>query len=420
MPLHSESEEPARRSLPKQPKIRPHTYSKMEQPESYGLAAPAYAAGAYKFDGGLALPTSMFQSVADMISQRDVETPAPSYINNFANWKETVEDEITEILQAADVVLDSSEEQSFQVGKQVTFRALEKFVERAKTVGWSSQPPEVRKEAAEKILARPQIPQRTPAWYAQGKEVLTASEFGKLFGTPRCVSQLVASKIPTGQAPSSNRLACMTCEMGAFDWGVRFEPVVKQILEAKWGVKIAEAGRIVHPKDTHVAASPDGIYLAATDPARVGRLVEIKCPITRKIGEGVPFDYWCQMQVQMEVTGIGECDYVEVKLDSIQGSATDLSGAEGYVWLLQNPQTCEMRYAYTEAEMIEGWDVVEKIPWRVNGMYTVTVMRDMGWYENTAEMRRQFWKNVEEARKIPEKPKVIVTKEPAACMIVDT
>jgi hypothetical protein len=206
--------------------------------------------------------------------------------------------------------------------------------------------------------------------------------------------------------------------MGPFDWGIRFEPVVKQILEARWGLQIAEAGRIVHPTDTHIAASPDGIILAATDPARVGRLLEIKCPITRAIGCGVPFDYWCQMQVQMEVTGIDEYEYVEVKIDSLGKNVTDLSGeAEGFVWLLQDPATCVMRYAYTEAE-VEGLEVVEKIPWRLGGMYAVTVARDRGWFQQTAEMREAFWIKVEETRQMPESPRVVVTKE-AACLILD-
>ena len=384
-----------------------------------------------KFDGGEVtthrLPGEMFRSAADLACWVDMEHPAPSYRDGFQQWKDSMEDTISEMLDLDDVELSIQEDVSFRIGKEVAFRALEKFVARANAVDWVFQTPEVRRDLAEQALLRPQIPQRTPAWYAQGKEVLTASEFSKLFGTPRCVSQLVMGKVPTPTTQSTNRLACMTCEMGPFDWGVRFEPVVKQILEKKWKVKIAEAGRILHPTDTHVAASPDGIFLEAEDPARVGRLVEIKCPITRKVGEGIPFEYWCQMQVQMEVTGIGECDYVEVKLDSIQGSATDLSGVvEGYMWLLQNPNTCEMKYAYTEEEVkaLEGWDLTETIPWRVNKLYTETVVRDKGWYQGTSEMRKQFWESVEKARKgayqvVEGKPKVIVIKEAPVCLITE-
>ena len=387
----------------------------------------------HKFDEakplGSRLQSHMFHSAAEIIGWSDLQAPAPSYAASFPDWKERAEVLLQDVLVSTDTKLSDSDEKSYEIGKQIGFRALEKFVEKATAVGWTSQTPEARRRAAEEILARPQIPQRTPAWYAQGKEVLTASEFAKLYGSPRCVSQLVMSKVPNPLAsPPTNRLACMTCEMGPFDWGIRFEPVVKQILEAKWGVKIADAGRILHPTDPHVAASPDGIFLEAADPARVGRLVEIKCPITRSIGNGIPHEYWCQMQVQMEVTGVGECDYVEVKIHSAHGSATDISGAvHGYVWLLQDPTTCEMRYAYTEpeAEALKeaGWDITETIPWRLADMYAVTVTRDRGWFQETAELRRQFWENVEKGHRgafqiVEGRAKtVIVTKEPAVCLI---
>jgi hypothetical protein len=359
----------------------------------------------------------MFQPVADIVSWRDLFAPAPSYSSEFSQWKEDVDEYVEEII--ADVEVNRDE---FDVVKLITYRALEKFVAKATAVGWAAQTADERRYIAEQGLNRPQIPQRTPAWYAQGKQVLTASEFAKLLGSPRSVSQLVQSKVPSANpSTQTNRLACMTCEMGPFDWGIRFEPVVKQILEAKWGVKIAEAGRILHPTDTHIAASPDGIILEATDPARVGRLLEIKCPVSRVIGEGIPFDYWCQMQVQLEVTGIDECEYVEVKLESIQGVNTDLSGTpDGCLWLLQNHTTFVMQYAYTPAELSgllgEGYELIETIPWRLSKMYAVTVTRDRAWFQSTGEAREKFWQQVEEARSAPS-PRVIVTKEPA-CMIV--
>ena len=370
------------------------------------------------------LPAHMFQHAADLLSWKDMDAPAPSYSGAFTDWKEAAEDVMSEIIAAGDGVIQADQE-SFELGKEVAFMALEKFMAKATAVGWSQQGAEARLAAAKELLERPQIPQRTQAWYEQGKQVLTASEFSKLLGTPRAVSQLVMSKVPAEVPQQTNRLACMTCEMGPFDWGVRFEPVVKQILAEKWGAEIAESGRIMHPTDPHIAASPDGIIMAATDPARVGRLLEIKCPITRKIGEGVPFDYWCQMQVQMEVTGIDECEYVEVKLDSIQGTATDLSGdTHGRLWLVQNPATCELRYAYTETEL-ESWLRLETIPWRLNSMYAVTVVRDRAWFQETAAARAKLWEDVEKAKKGEfkevegrQKSKVIVTKEPA-CLIVD-
>ena len=85
-----------------------------------------------------------------------------------------------------------------------------------------------------------------------------------------------------------------------------------------------------------------------------------------------------------------------------------------------------MKYAYTEEEVkaLEGWDLTETIPWRVNKLYTETVVRDKGWYQGTSEMRKQFWESVEKARKgayqvVEGKPKVIVIKEAPVCLITE-
>jgi hypothetical protein len=217
--------------------------------------------------------------------------------------------------------------------------------------------------------------------------------------------------------------------MGPFDWGIRFEPVVKMILHERWGAKILEAGRLVHPMDPLLAASPDGLILDAEDPARVGRLLEIKCPITREINQTIPFEYWCQMQIQMEVTGIDECEYVEVKIESNtrQGDLSGCSVPDGYVWLFQNTVDCKMSYAYDEVAkgscLAAGFDLIETIPWRLTTLFTKTVARDRAWFQGTASIRQQFWETVEKLRTgeiVPFEPKqklkVSVSKQ-GVCLI---
>jgi hypothetical protein len=364
----------------------------------------------------------MFKPVADYLRTTDTVNPASAHPSRLSLWQDQAEAEIDEIM------LDSEgpARTSAAAAKEIGLSLLGKFLSTATAAGWADQPPALRIAAAEEVLARPQVPQRTAEWYLQGKTVLTASEFATLYKTPRALGQMVMSKVPPFATTSSNRLACMTCEMGPFDWGVRFEPVVKQVLQKRWGAVIAEAGRIMHPTDPRLAASPDGIIMDATDPRRIGRLLEIKCPISRQIGEGIPFDYWCQMQVQMEVTGIEECEYVEVKIES----ATDLSGAaDGYVWLLQNSDTCEMRYIYTvqeRAEVAAPWHELEVIPWRVEGFYSELCVRDRAWFSSTEEMRADFWANVEKAREggfeVPvgrSKPKGLAVTVIKECQIVD-
>ena len=373
---------------------------------------------------------SMFTPVSDVMKWHDTLQPAPSYPAHYDKWRDGIQTSLEMVLEGGDS-LTQEEQDSADVVLEIGTSIFETFLKRATAVGWASQSKEERRHAVERILSLPQIPQRTPAWYAQGKTVLTASEFSTLYGTERAVRQLAFQKV---QPPSTNtnRLACITHEMGPFDWGVRFEPVVKGILEKQWGARILEAGRLLHPSDPLLAASPDGLFIDATDDARIGRLLEIKCPITREITETIPFDYWCQMQIQMEVTDIDECEYVEVKLDSITSKKSDLSGAvpDGHIWLFQDTATCKMIYAYTEEEKsayeLQGMDMIETIPWKVNRLFTKTVTRDRAWFQGTAPMRQKFWETVEKLRtgeiillesKQKQKQKVTVEKE--GCLITN-
>jgi len=147
-----------------------------------------------------------------------------------------------------------------------------------------------------------------------------------------------------------------------------------------------------------LAASPDGIIVEGGE--RLGRLVEIKCPISREIGGAIPFGYWCQMQIQMEVTGLDECEYLEVKLESAQARKgyeppTKTPVASGTLRLFKKDE--EYTYSYTETEK-EGWTLEETIPWHVASYHTVTVQRDNQWFQQTASLREQFWKDVAEAK----------------------
>jgi putative phage-type endonuclease len=102
-------------------------------------------------------------------------------------------------------------------------------------------------------------------------------------------------------------------EQAAFDatlpplkWGVMYEPVAQALYTASnAGVAVHEFGLLRHPTIPHVGASPDGI----TD---LGVMLEIKCPWRRRIVEGdVPTQYYYQIQAQLAVCGLTECDFFE-------------------------------------------------------------------------------------------------------------
>ena len=251
------------------------------------------------------------------------------------------------------------------------------------------------------LLSATQVEQRTDAWYAETKNIVTASEISGLWKSPRTRGMLVMSKVGEPQPVNTKRnSAFRRSETGPMDWGVRYEPVVKQILEDTMGAKIQDLGRIRHRKMNTIAASPDGLIVECSKfPELVGSLVEIKCPPTRVINDKIPFDYWCQMQLQMEVCERPSCEFVEVKFKELEEGQKPTEGSiNGWITLEGNSDTMELRYSYGESVPEGSWVIVEKYQWEVAQMRRVTLAKDQVWFESIQPQLEQFWKDVEAAR----------------------
>lgn len=273
--------------------------------------------------------------------------------------------------------------------------AYEQFLEKAINPEWSKKTMEEREAHIKALCERPQVEQRTAAWYAQAATVLTASEFSTLFGSARGRAALVQAKANPPPPSAPRAVAHRSEDIGPLNWGVRFEPVVKQILVKKWSCEIKEMGRLIHSTDSFLAASPDGLIVKSPHRDKVCRLLEIKCPYTRKVGGDIPFDYWVQMQIQMEVADIDECEYVECELVSKRPGQpiVDLSGCKftGNVYLWEKDGT--LVYEYDQVEK-EGWTLVETIPWGLHKYHNKVVRRDRAWYDSTHIWRQAFWTDV--------------------------
>jgi hypothetical protein len=277
------------------------------------------------------------------------------------------------------------------------------------------------------LLTVEQMPQRTTDWYTQKINMVTASEISSLWKGPRARINLIAAKC-TPPEPRENRLATLRAETTPMDWGVRYEPVVKIILERD-GSRIQELGRIQHRTMNGLAASPDGLYTAG--PLK-GSLVEIKCPISRAIQAEIPFDYWCQMQIQMEVCGIDSCEYVEAKIKEGDGTGAGAE-AEGYISLLlhTDDDSHEMKYVYHSDPVYqpsaeEPWICIETYSWACTSLRRTIVKRDLAWFEKVGPDIDLFWKevtDVREGRRVLEpakrktKPKI---EEPVGYSFIDS
>ena len=160
----------------------------------------------------------------------------------------------------------------------------------------------------------PQPEQRTDEWYKFRHEVLTASNIWKVFGTQRMQNEIIYEKCNDIDISKYNNINTES----PMHWGQKYEPVSIEWYESKYKTKVSDFGCIPHKKHKFIAASPDGIN---TDNSSnlYGRMVEVKNIVNREIN-GIPkYEYWIQMQIQMEVCELNECDFLETKFIEYEG-----------------------------------------------------------------------------------------------------
>ena len=267
------------------------------------------------------------------------------------------------------------------------------------------------KEELDTLLARTQTEQRTPAWYAQMSTILSASELGHLFASPYERGKFVISKTKP-PAPRYQPLAIPSDRMMAFDWGIRFEPVVKQIYEEKYGVTLKELGRMVHPVDPRCSASPDGLIYDCPKNERTGRLIEIKCPATREVDGKISKKYLWQMQMQLHVTNLQYCDFVEAVIVSKYNNTVHQEGPSHYYGYVAVIRYAEMKgdqefyYVYSPINCDADWvpdikeeeELIEITPWRLLQWSEQLVVRSEEWWTSLKPMMDTFWEDVEKAK----------------------
>lgn len=151
-----------------------------------------------------------------------------------------------------------------------------------------------------KLKKIPYIEQRSLEWFELRKKSLTASD---LFDAISKKNKLLAKKkagVYIENIDFNNIVATK--------WGTMFEDMaIRCYSQLNNNIKIHEFGLINNKKIENFAASPDGI----TD---LGIMVEIKCPYLREIKKDViPEKYYYQVQGQLAVCELNECDYIECK-----------------------------------------------------------------------------------------------------------
>ena len=161
------------------------------------------------------------------------------------------------------------------------------------------------------LIKIPEVKQRTEEWFEARKTRLTASDLCDAIKKTN-VSNVLAKKKAKIVIDTINYNA-----IPALKWGTMFEEMAARCYsQSNNNIKIYDFGLICDSKNEHFGASPDGIN-------ELGIMIEIKCPYSRKIIDNViPEKYKLQIQGQLAVCNLNECDYVECKFETFENEIT--------------------------------------------------------------------------------------------------
>ena len=262
----------------------------------------------------------------------------------------------------------------------------------------------------------PQPEQRTEEWYLFRHKYLTASNLWKAFGTQRAQNELIYEKckpINTDKYKSVNIDSPM-------HWGQKYEDVSIQWYENVYQTQVSDFGCIPHRKIEYLAASPDGINTDKTS-ERYGRMVEVKNIVNREIN-GIPkMEYWIQMQLQMEVCELNECDFLETKFveyedeenfnndgdfnESKDGKPKGImlffikDGLPLYEYLPFGSTLEEYdKWEVQIMEKHEGLTWVKKIFWKLEVVSCVLVLRNKTWFGTAVNVLNKLWNTIAHER----------------------
>ena len=275
---------------------------------------------------------------------------------------------------------------------------------------------------------KPQPAQRTDAWYEFRHNLITASNAYKVFDSQSTINQLIYEKCQPLKSEiceeDKNKMVNINTP---FHWGQKYEPVSVMLYEHLYKTKVNDFGCIKHEKYGFLGASPDGINVDQNN-ERFGRMLEIKNIVNREIN-GIPKkEYWIQMQLQMEVCDLEECDFLETKFMEYENASEFFDSnyeilpenihKKGVIIYFHNSIGMKPFYVYKpldiketdeilkwEEEMVDKYQssphnymYVKSIYWKLEILSCVLVLRNRNWFENNIKSIEKVWNIIENER----------------------
>ena len=270
------------------------------------------------------------------------------------------------------------------------------------------------------LKSKPQPAQRTKEWYDFRHNLITASNAYKAFDSQSTKNQLIYEKCqpnPSSNLDNDPETKVIQVQMvnvnSSLHHGQKYEPLSVMIYEDMYETKVDDFGCIQHETYAFLGASPDGINVDPNS-LRYGRMLEIKNIVNREI-DGIPKkEYWIQMQLQMEVCDLDECDFLETKFteyenaDSYWADTTDKrkgvimyfhtkDGKPFYKYMPFDVISFDKINAWQE-EMIDLYQSTEynyvwmkDYYWKLDIVSCVLVCRNRQWFKDNIDGLAEIW-----------------------------
>lgn len=357
------------------------------------IVKAAKATKAYKYKGQYNLYMATITDVTTATLVNDIDLSILKYIDAIDDKNNSSDDICKGILSSNENLANSGEYISARITVIREYR-----------------------EALKVLLQLPLMKQRTEEWFEARKTRLTASDLYDAVKGGN-VSIKLAKKKANIVVDTINYNA-----IPALKWGTMFEPMATRCYSQKMNnIAIHDFGLVCDTVNEHFGASPDGIN-------ELGIMLEIKCPYSRKIVDGViPEKYKMQIQGQLAVCKLKECDYIECvfkSLDSaeeyVESVADDTVEKHGVIAEFYN-QKGEYVYYYSETNQTPKECVAEICDrlciasickdqhlkfskytyWRLDEMIIQRVVFNAKAWETIVPKINTFWESVEEYKMLP-------------------
>lgn len=299
----------------------------------------------------------------------------------------------------------------------------------------------------------PQYEQKSKEWLQQRTECLTATAVAIVLDEDpyKFPAELLLDKCNKGLPFEENENV---------HHGKKYEEIANMYYSFRNNVKVAEYGLLQHDEHAYIGASPDGICekytMNETSLTKlVGRLLEIKCPFRRKIcvegkldGDICPHYYYVQVQTQLFVTKMDECDFLQCEIGEYSSFDEFVNDSDTHIpsiskttnlekgCLIQllpkdmitgDPKMClyNAKYLYPpklhmtideiklwissefinfpQNDLSHTYVIDRVIYWRLTKTSCNLIRYDAEWFKSKIPILKQFWDYIEYYRANPDK-----------------